>query len=105
MEKTKLLDHLPNQLFSALLKSPRLRVSAFPRPVACPSLRLGFSASLRFLVALMLGAAVNVTAQTRRPMAPADILRIANVSDAQISPNGEWIVYTMKPFATNVSMF
>jgi len=28
-------------------------------------------------------------------MAPADILRIANVSDAQISPNGDWIVYTV----------
>ena len=75
--------------------SPRLRASAFPHLVACPSLRLCVSASLRFLVALMLGAAVNVTAQTRRPMAPADILRIANASDAQISPNGEWIVYTV----------
>jgi dipeptidyl aminopeptidase/acylaminoacyl peptidase len=28
-------------------------------------------------------------------MVPADILRIANVGDAQISPNGEWIVYTV----------
>ncbi|MDX6577512.1 MAG: hypothetical protein QOE96_3465 [Blastocatellia bacterium] len=28
-------------------------------------------------------------------MTPADILRIANVGDAQISPNGEWIVYTV----------
>ena len=34
-------------------------------------------------------------AQSRRAMVPADILRIANVSDAQISPNGEWIVYTV----------
>ncbi|HET6668748.1 MAG TPA: S9 family peptidase, partial [Pyrinomonadaceae bacterium] len=34
-------------------------------------------------------------AQPRRAMAPADILRIANVSDAQISPNGEWIVYAV----------
>ena len=31
----------------------------------------------------------------RRPMAPADILRIANVGDAQISPNGDWVVYTV----------
>jgi dipeptidyl aminopeptidase/acylaminoacyl peptidase len=37
----------------------------------------------------------SVGAQSRRPMAPADILRIANVSDAQISPNGEWVVYTV----------
>ncbi|HKV36418.1 MAG TPA: S9 family peptidase [Pyrinomonadaceae bacterium] len=28
-------------------------------------------------------------------MAPADILRVANVSDAQMSPNGQWIVYTV----------
>ncbi len=33
--------------------------------------------------------------QSRRPMAPADILRIANVGDAQISPNGDWVVYTV----------
>ncbi|MDX6557584.1 MAG: hypothetical protein QOF72_633 [Blastocatellia bacterium] len=37
----------------------------------------------------------SVRPQTRRPMTPADILRIANVGDAQISPNGEWIVYTV----------
>ncbi|MCU1268120.1 MAG: ptpA 5 [Acidobacteria bacterium] len=36
-----------------------------------------------------------VDAQTRRPLAPADILRVANVSDAQISPNGEWIAYSV----------
>jgi len=28
-------------------------------------------------------------------MAPADILRLTNVSDAQISPNGDWVVYTV----------
>lgn len=28
-------------------------------------------------------------------MAPADILCIANVNDAQISPNGDWIAYTV----------
>ena len=37
----------------------------------------------------------SVHAQPRRPMAPADILRLANVSDAQISPNGDWVVYTV----------
>jgi dipeptidyl aminopeptidase/acylaminoacyl peptidase len=36
----------------------------------------------------------SVRAQ-RRPMAPTDILRIANVGDAQISPNGDWVVYTV----------
>src|SRR5258705_12431937 len=36
-----------------------------------------------------------VSAQPRRPMAPADIVRVATVSDAQISPNGQWAVYTL----------
>src|SRR5258705_4427694 len=36
-----------------------------------------------------------VFAQPRRPMAPADIVRVATVSDAQISPNGQWVVYTL----------
>ncbi|MBA2525685.1 MAG: S9 family peptidase [Pyrinomonadaceae bacterium] len=34
-------------------------------------------------------------AQSSRPFAPADILRVAGVSDAQISPNGQWVVYTV----------
>ena len=41
-------------------------------------------------------------AQTRRSeslMTPADTLRVANVSDAQISPNGQWVVYTVSTVA------
>ena len=34
-------------------------------------------------------------AQNRRTMVPADILRVSNVGDAQISPNGEWVVYAV----------
>ena len=37
----------------------------------------------------------SVAQQARRAMAPPDILRIANVSDAQINPNSQWIVYTV----------
>src|SRR5688572_17142782 len=37
----------------------------------------------------------NSLGQTRKPMVPSDILRIAAVTDAQISPNGQWIVYTV----------
>lgn len=33
--------------------------------------------------------------QQPRPMAPVDILRVANVSDAQIAPDGQWVVYTV----------
>jgi dipeptidyl aminopeptidase/acylaminoacyl peptidase len=38
-------------------------------------------------------------AQQRRLMTPADILRVAAVSDAQISPNGAWVVYTLTTVA------
>ena len=59
-----------------------------------------FFASLRLCgkLLLILSLAVAATAQSRRPMspmAPADILRIASVADAQIAPNGEWVAYTV----------
>ena len=34
-------------------------------------------------------------AQSRGPMRAADIVKVANVTDAQISPNGQWVVYTV----------
>lgn len=45
------------------------------------------------LVASIWPAAVR--AQPRRLMTPADILRVATISDPQISPNGDWVVYTV----------
>jgi dipeptidyl aminopeptidase/acylaminoacyl peptidase len=33
--------------------------------------------------------------QPRLPMKPADVVKVANVTDAQISPNGQWVVYTV----------
>src|SRR5258708_35406784 len=45
--------------------------------------------------AIIFSLCVSIQAQARRPMTPADILRIVNVSDAQISPSGEWVVYTV----------
>src|SRR5947207_755183 len=49
------------------------------------------------LVAIILASVLCATApaQSRRSMAPADILRIPTVGDAQISPSGDWIVYTV----------
>ena len=44
---------------------------------------------------LLVLTSVTSVAQPRGQMRPADILRIANVSDAQISPNGQWVVYTV----------
>jgi len=37
----------------------------------------------------------SVVAQPRRPMTPDDIVRVANVTDAQMAPNAQWIVYTV----------
>jgi dipeptidyl aminopeptidase/acylaminoacyl peptidase len=57
-----------------------------------------FFAALRLcgkLLLLALSLAIPASAQAPRQLAPADILRVANVSDAQISPNGDWIVYTV----------
>ena len=49
-----------------------------------------------FLFSLLgVSLCASLHAQSRRAMAPADILRIATVSDAQISPNGDWVVYTV----------
>ena len=47
---------------------------------------------------------VAASAQPRRPnagMSPAAILRVAGVSDAQISPNSEWVVYTVSTVEGN----
>src|SRR6266850_5738930 len=44
---------------------------------------------------IILAAIAAVSAQPRRPLAPADILRVATVNDVQISPNGQWVVYTV----------
>jgi dipeptidyl aminopeptidase/acylaminoacyl peptidase len=45
-------------------------------------------------------------AQTRPPatMAPSDILRVANVSDPQISPNGQWVIYTVSKVEGNATV-
>src|SRR5690242_21826316 len=48
------------------------------------------------LAVLCFVLSLSSVAQPRRGMmTPADILRVANVTDAQISPNGQWVVYTV----------
>jgi dipeptidyl aminopeptidase/acylaminoacyl peptidase len=51
----------------------------------------------KLIAVLCLGALLSVSsvAQPRRPMTPPDILRVANVTDVQMSPNGQWCVYTV----------
>lgn len=61
------------------------------------SMVLRFFASLRpcgkYLLLLLFALAAS--AQPRHSLTPADTLRIANVGDAQISPAGDWVVYTV----------
>ena len=60
-------------------------------------MRTALIRTLRIIAAAIILAIslVPMLAQPRRAMAPADILRMANVGDAQISPNGQWVVYTV----------
>src|SRR6185295_10570333 len=58
-------------------------------------MRRAFANGLLITLAVSLFFPTLVRAQTRRPMSPADILRVANVGDAQLSPNGDWVVYTL----------
>src|SRR5918992_1514913 len=60
-----------------------------------------FFASLRLCGILFLLAVLSVptSAQPRRAMAPADVVRVANVTDAQVSPNGQLVVYTVSSVA------
>ena len=44
---------------------------------------------------LILTLFIPCFAQSRQMMRPADIVRVASVGDAQISPNGQWVVYTV----------
>jgi dipeptidyl aminopeptidase/acylaminoacyl peptidase len=45
--------------------------------------------------ALLVPLLVDTGWAQRRLLSPADILRVATVGDAQISPNGDWVVYTV----------
>ena len=56
--------------------------------------------SHRLLVLTLIFSLMGVShGQPRRPMTPADILRVAAVSDVEISPNGSWVVYTLSTVA------
>src|SRR5215467_8438868 len=44
---------------------------------------------------LLLGAAVSVTAQQKRPMTPEDVIALKRVTDAQVSPDGKWVAYVV----------
>jgi dipeptidyl aminopeptidase/acylaminoacyl peptidase len=44
---------------------------------------------------LALAVVTPCVAQSRGAMRPQDIVKVASVTDAQISPNGQWVVYTV----------
>ena len=54
-----------------------------------------FSSLASLSVVVLSVLSVSSVAQPRRAMIPSDILRVANVTDAQIAPNGQWVVYTV----------
>jgi dipeptidyl aminopeptidase/acylaminoacyl peptidase len=47
------------------------------------------------IIALVALLSIPIALAQSRRLAPSDILRVATVSDPQISPNGEWIVYSV----------
>lgn len=68
------------------------------------SMRKTFVKGLSLITtAMIVATSLSVArAQPRRAttsMTPGDILRVANVSDPQISPNGQWVVYTVSTAA------
>ncbi|HCA59573.1 MAG TPA: hypothetical protein DEP46_16510, partial [Blastocatellia bacterium] len=51
--------------------------------------------SLSFSLSILL-LSLSLTAQpAKRPMSLNDIFKIKNVSDPQISPDGEWVAYVV----------
>jgi dipeptidyl aminopeptidase/acylaminoacyl peptidase len=49
----------------------------------------------RHAVALLLLLAATPLAAQQRPLEPSDIYRFLNVRDPQLSPDGEWVAYTV----------
>ncbi|HEV7473564.1 MAG TPA: S9 family peptidase [Pyrinomonadaceae bacterium] len=87
-------DSLPRLAINILIRTEQALMRAvFPRPFSV------------IAAALMAALSVSAAHAQRRPatrqMTPPDILRVANVGDAQISPNGQWVVYTVSAIEGN----
>jgi dipeptidyl aminopeptidase/acylaminoacyl peptidase len=70
------------------------------------STRKSLTKALSFIASALLVATTfyAASAQPRRAMTamlPGDILRVVNVGDAQISPNGQWVVYVVSTIEGN----
>ncbi|HKR02630.1 MAG TPA: S9 family peptidase [Pyrinomonadaceae bacterium] len=58
---------------------------------------------LALIVLILLAAATAGRVEAQRAMTPADTLRVAGVGDPQISPDGEWVVYTVSTVEGNAT--
>jgi len=61
------------------------------------------NSSLRLTSIILFALALLSSARAQRGMTPADTLRVATVADAQVSPDGERIVYTVTTIEGNES--
>jgi dipeptidyl aminopeptidase/acylaminoacyl peptidase len=59
--------------------------------------------NLAYVFLALLISLLAQSAHGQRAMTPADTLRIVNVSDAQISPDGDWVVYTVSTVEGNTT--
>ncbi|HVZ78465.1 MAG TPA: LpqB family beta-propeller domain-containing protein, partial [Gemmatimonadaceae bacterium] len=66
----------------------RLRPATVPAPARVPAL-------LAALALCALLAPTTARAQARRPMSFEDMMRLNQVSDAQLSPDGKWVAYVV----------
>ena len=86
----------------------RLGVYLFPATPRVPAVYSGTYSFAPFrlcgILLLLLVNAIQVSTQPRRLMAPQDIVRVANVTDAQISPNGQYVVYTVSSVAEDTTL-
>ena len=48
-----------------------------------------------FSAAFAAPLAAQTAAATPRPIVPADLLRLRSVGDPQVSPDGEWVAFTV----------
>ncbi|MDQ6762296.1 MAG: S9 family peptidase, partial [Bacteroidota bacterium] len=54
-----------------------------------------FLTSIAFLLLIS-----NSFSQAKRPIQPTDLVRLQNISDPQVSPDGQWVAYTLSTVDT-----
>ncbi|MFN3851579.1 MAG: S9 family peptidase [Spirosomataceae bacterium] len=49
----------------------------------------------KLLLLALIASFSNTYSQTKRPLKPSDVFRLQNIGDPQISPEGNWVAYTL----------